>query len=487
MKEIKDLREYIETLREVGELKEVDVEFDCMLEIGAVMKKNNDKKGPALLFNSITNYPKGFRILGSPVGASRQKNMMYSRIAISLGLPADTNVFKIIEELSHINEKKHISPEITETAPCKENIMTGDDIDLYSIPAPHLHQDDGGRYIGTWPIVITKTPDNRWTNWGMYRLMVHDKKTIGGPLIPTQHIGMQYAEWKKINKPMPFAIAIGTDPLTPLIASMAIPDEISEADVIGGYLGHPLKTVKCETVDLEVPASAEIVIEGYVSVEETRTEGPFTEYTGFISSAVKEWPVFNVTAITHRNSPILPVVCTGEPVEDHLCMSVSLAADALSLLRKNNIPVVATYIPPVSALHMLVVSIDKEQYKGDNLPEEVGNIIWGNKIGTFMPKIVLVEKDVDVTSLESVMWCLSTRCHPEKGVVFFKKRKVITLSPYLSPEEKKSAISTTVVFDCTWPAEWPRDFVPKRGTFEALWPKEVQEKVLKHWDELGLD
>ena len=317
--------------------------------------------------------------------------------------------------------------------------------------------------------------------------MIHDEKTLGGPVIPTQHIGLHFAEWKKNQKPMPFAIAFGTDPLTPLVASMAIPEGVSEADVIGGYLGEPVDTVKCETVDLCVPASSEIVIEGYIAINETKEEGPFTEYTGFISSTKKSWPIFEVTAITHRNNPILPVVCTGEPVEDHLCMSVSLAADALSLLRKNNIPVVKTYIPPVSALHMIIISVEKNKYTGDNLIQDIGKIIWSNKIGTFLPKIFVIENDIDPTNLESVMWCFATKCHPEKGVVFFKDTKVITLSPYLNPEEKKSGISTTVIYDCTWPTDWSEEFVPKRGSFESLWPKEVQEKVLKNWKEYGFE
>jgi 4-hydroxy-3-polyprenylbenzoate decarboxylase len=487
MHNIKSIRDYIEALKEIGELHEINKSVDCNLEVGAIMKKVNDMKGPALLFNSIDGYPEGFRILGSPVGASNKKGRLYSRIALSLRLPVDTSVFDIIEKLSHINENPLIPPRIVETALCKENILTGDKINLFSLPAPYLHEGDGGRYIGTWPIVITKTPDGKWVNWGMYRIMVHDEKTLGGPVIPTQHIGLHFAEWKKIQKPMPFAIAFGTDPLTPLVASMAIPEGVSEVDIVGGYMGEPVDIVKCETVDLYAPASAEIVIEGYISINETKEEGPFTEYTGFISSTKKSWPIFEVTAITHRNNPILPVVCTGEPVEDHLCMSVSLAADALNLLRKNNIPVTSTYIPPVSALHLMIVSVDKKKYKGQDFIQDIGNIIWSNKVGTFLPKIIVVDNDIDPTDLSSIMWCLATKCHPEKGIVFFRNTKVITLSPYLYPDEKKSGISTTVIYDCTWPSQWAEEFVPKRGSFESLWPKEIQKKVLDNWNEYGLD
>jgi len=481
-----DIREYIQKLKEIGELKEINKTVDWNLELSAIMKRNNDMKGPALLFNSIKDYPAGFSVLGSPVAASNKENMLYSRIAVSLGLNPDTHIFEILEKMSHINEIKPIPPVIVDSAPCKENIFTGDDIDLFSLPAPYLHGGDGGRYIGTWPIVVTKTPDNRWVNWGMYRLMVHDKNTIGGPVIPTQHIGLHFAEWKKLGKDMPFAIAFGTDPLTPILASMAIPEEVSEADIAGGYLGKPVELVKCETVDLNVPASSEIVIEGYISISETRPEGPFAEYTGFIAKNKKDQPVFNVTAITHRNNPIMPVVCTGEPVEDHLCMSVSLAAEALSQLRKKGLPVVMAYIPPSSALHMLVVSVEKHKYKGDDLARDVGNTIWAHKIGTFMPKILLVEDNIDITDINALMWTFSVKCHPEKGVVFFKDTKVITLSPYLYPEEKKSARSTTVVYDCTWPSEWEQETTPENASFKTMWSKEIQEKVLQNWSNYGL-
>lgn len=482
---IKSFREYIDKLREAGELHEINKTVDWNLEAGAITRKVNEMKGPALLFNSIEGYPEGFRMLGSPVGASSKYGNLYSRIALSLNKPVETKVSDLIEELSRINERDYIPPRTVESGPCKENIITGDDVNLFSLPAPYIHNGDGGRYIGTWHIVITKTPDNRWVNWGMYRIMVHDEKTLLGPVIPTQHIGKHFAEWKKIGLPMPFAIAIGTDPLTPLVASMAIPDEVSEANVIGGIAGEPVDIVKCETVDLYVPATSEIVIEGHISIDETLPEGPFAEYTGYIGSTKKDQPVFNVSAITHRNDPIMPLVCTGEPVEDHLCMSLSLAADSLNLLRKNNIPVIMTYIPPISSLHLMVISVDKKKYQGNNIIKDIGNIIWGDKVGTFLPKLIVVDSDIDATNFDEVIWCFAIKCHPEKGVVFFENSKVITLSPYLYPEEKKNARSTTAIYDCTWPDGWPEGFRPRRCAFEAPWPQEVQEKVEKNWAEYG--
>ncbi|HML90128.1 MAG TPA: UbiD family decarboxylase [Methylomusa anaerophila] len=296
---------------------------------------------------------------------------------------------------------------------------------------------------------------------------------------------MHFAQWKEIGKPMPFAIAIGTDPLIPLVASMAIPAGINEADVIGGLRGKPLEVVKGETVDLFVPHNAEIVIEGTVDIDQTRSEGPFGEYTGYMTSTRKEQPVFHVSALTHRDDPILTVVCPGEPVDDHLCMSVSLAADALCVLRQNNIPVIMTYIPPIAALHLLIIAVDKKAYQGNDIIQDIGQTIWSTKIGTLLPKILVVDSDIDPTDTNKVLWSFATKCHPQKGVVFFPSTVVFPLSPYLYPEEKKNRKCTTVIFDCTWPSDWNNDYIPQKGSFDSLWPKEIQEKVLSNWTDYG--
>lgn len=485
MKIFENLRDYIAELDKQGQLLQINQEVDCNLELGAIMKKNNNQKGPALLFNKLKGFPDGFRVFGSPVGAFHKPGMCYSRIATSLGMDPETNILELIEKLSTIEKLPPVKPQVVDTAPCKENIFIDDAVDLNTLPAPLLHEGDGGRYIGTWPVVVTRTPDNSWINWGMYRVMVYDDKTLGAPLIPTQHIGMQYAMWKEINQPMPFAIALGTDPLSPLMASMAIPAGVSEADVVGGFRNKPVEVVKCETVDLYVPASAEIVIEGYVSLDESRLEGPFVEYTGFLINSRKNWPVLNVTAITRRHDPILPAVCTGEPVEDHLCMSVSLAAGALNLLRKNGIPVKSAFIPPSASLHMMILALEEGIESGNDLIADIGRVFWSDKVGTFTPKIMLVNHDIDPVSLENVFWCFCTRSHPEKGTHFFRNTPIIPLCPYLTPEEKASARSTTVIYDCTWLPELPHEKIPMLANFNTVWPKDIQDKVNANWKTYG--
>jgi 4-hydroxy-3-polyprenylbenzoate decarboxylase len=486
MNYLKSLRDYIKLLEEAGELHTIETCVDWNLEIGAIIRKINDLKGPAILFNNIKDYPKGYRVLGSPVGVSAKEDMFYARIAISLGLPKNASAAEIIEELSHLRDNPLIPPKIVQKAACKENIFTGDAVNLLSLPAPYLHDGDGGRYIGTWHTVITKSPDGECINWGMYRIMIHDSKNLTGLIVPTQHIGMHFSEWKKINKDMPFAIVIGTDPVIPLVSSMNIPYGMCEGDVVGGYIKEPLEVVKCETVDLYVPAYSEIVIEGHVSISDTKPEGPFGEYTGFMTFASKEQPVFQVSAVTHRDNPILTAVCPGEPVDDHVCMSLSLAGDALNILRKSNIPVIMTFIPPMAALHLLIISVDKRAFKGKDIIQAIGKCIWSDKIGTLLPKIIVVDKDVNPTNLNQVLWNFSTKCHPEHGTVIFPPTQVFPLSPYLSKEEKTARSSPTIIYDCTWPNEWQEDFIPKKVSIESIWPKEIQEKIEKNWKEYGL-
>lgn len=408
-------------------------------------------------------------------------------MALSLGLAADATADEIVTMLSRLDEQPRYAPRTVRTGPVKENVFCGKDVNVLDLPAPYLHEGDGGRYLGTWHVVITRMPDRPWVNWGMYRIMVHDEKTLGGLVVPTQHIGMHFNAWRELGKPMPFAIALGTDPVTPLVASMAVAEGVNEADIVGAINGEPIDVVQCETVDLKVPATAEIVIEGEVSIDETRSEGPFGEYTGYMTAGKKEQPLFHVTAITHRNNPILPVVCPGEPVDDHVCMSLSLAADALKVLKKANLPVSMTHIPPIAALHLLVVSVDKKAYRGKDPARDIGRAVWSAKIGTLLPKIVVVDQDIDPGDLNSVIWSFATKCHPSRGHLSFPEQEVFPLSPYLNSAEKASRRCASIVYDCTWPQDWDEKYVPKRGSLNNLWPEEIQTKVRRRWLEYGLE
>src|SRR5438477_3106423 len=178
MKRLKDLRAFIAALQEIGELQSIDIEVDWNLEIGAVIRRSYDLRAPAPLFNTITGYDPGFRVLGAPGGVSRQSGLELARIALALGLDADASGKEIVEALADMNTKTPIPPREVATAPCKENRLVGADVDLLRIPTPLIHLGDGGRYIDTYGITVVQTPDKRWTNWSITRKMVVDKNRM---------------------------------------------------------------------------------------------------------------------------------------------------------------------------------------------------------------------------------------------------------------------------------------------------------------------
>ncbi|MFN3535454.1 MAG: UbiD family decarboxylase domain-containing protein, partial [Desulfatiglandales bacterium] len=272
----KDNREYIEALRKSGDVVDIYEEVHWDLELGAIVRRVCEKKGPAAFFHKITDYP-NFRAFGAPIAT-------YRRLAVALGLEPETPIPKIAEEYTRRTKGQPIKPKIIDKkdAPCKEVILLGEDADLFDLLAPMVHDGDGGRYIGTWHFVVAKDLDTDFVNWGMYRQMVYDEKTMVGPILPFSDMGKMLTKYAAKNLPMPFATVIGPDPLS-AIASSA-PSPIDEVDFTGMLMGEPVELVKCETSDLYVPAHAEIIIEGVIIPNVLLDEAPFGEYTGYRTS-----------------------------------------------------------------------------------------------------------------------------------------------------------------------------------------------------------
>jgi len=479
----KDLRDYIDALDREGEVVHIEQEVDWNLELGAIIRRSYDLKAPAPLFENIKGYPKGHRILGAPVGTSARPKRYFSRLAISLDMPPDSSYQQIVEEYNK-RSRRLIPPVFADSGPCKENISTGEDVDLLKFPVPLIHKGDGGRYIGTWHIVITKDPDTGWVNWGMYRLMVVDGKTMACQIRRDQHIGAHYHQkYEARNRPMEFAVVIGTEPVSSIVAATRVPAGVNEADVAGGLRGAPVELVKCETVDLWVPATSEIVIEGIAPPRERLPEGPFGEYTGYLSRDNNPKPVFKVTAITHRNDPIQMHSCMGVPVDDSAVVTTVIrAANILQELKEKGFPVKMVYCPPEAISHMAVVSTD---VPFSNFAKHLACAVWGSNAGRTMWYLVVVDSDIDPTQMDQVIWALTTRCHPQKGILNMGTSWGITLLPFLSRYERENGLGAQVLFDCTWPKEWPKEEIPETASFSQVWPKEIQEKVLKNWLSYG--
>ena len=478
-----DLREYIDLLDQKGEVVHVKKEVDWHLEVGAIIRRSYDLKAPAPLFENIKGYPQGFRILGAPIGTSARPNHYFSRLAISLNMPEDFSYEQIVDEYNR-RSGQLIPPVLVKTGPCKENILVGADIDLFRFPVPYLHEGDGGRYIGTWHLVVTKDPDSGWVNWGMYRLMAVDHKTMAGLVRRDQHIGQHYYQKYEVrDKPMEFAVAIGTEPVSSILAATRVPAGVNEADVAGGLRGAPVELVKCESVDLYVPATSEIVIEGVVLPDERISEGPFGEYTGYLSRDNGPKPVFKVTAITHRNNPIQVHSCMGVPVDDSAVVTTVIrAASILQDLKGKGFPVRMVYCPPEAVSHMAVVSTD---VPFANFAKHLACAVWGSNSGRTVWYLIVVDKDIDPTKMDQVLWALTSRCHPHRGIFSMGSSWSIALPTFLSRFEREHGLGSQVLFDCTWPKEWPKEEIPKTASFEEVWPKEIQEKVIKNWERYG--
>jgi 4-hydroxy-3-polyprenylbenzoate decarboxylase len=310
---------------------------------------------------------------------------------------------------------------------------------------------------------------------------------MGGIIVPSQHIGQIYQKGEARNIPMEFAVALGDDPLIPIAGCSNIQAGVSEADVVGGLREEPIKLVKCETVDLYVPANSEVVIEGEVPPHERKKEGPFGEYTGYRAGERSPKPVLHVKAITYRNDPILPVSCMGVPVDEGAAVvPLTNAAEILNELREKGLPVRMVYCPPEGVSHMAIIST-KVPYP--NFAKKIAHCVWATKPGTYIPYVIVVDDDVDVTNMQEVIHALCVKCHPYRGIYKFKDSPIYpVMIPFLSPENRLGGSGGGyVLFDCTWPKDWPPESIPKKVSFDTLWPEAIQKKVLTRWKDYGYE
>lgn len=476
----KDLRGFISKIEETGDLVKVGVEVDWDLEAGAISRRVYEMSGPALLFENLKDYPPGYRLFGGSLGTFR-------RVAISFGLDPDTPVRELYREYEKRKDEP-IPPRIVERGPCKENIMLGEKIDINSFPVPYIHGGDGGRYVGTWDIVVCKDPDTNWTNWGMYRFMIHNERYIVGFPRYHSHLGrILHRKYVPNKQRMPIAVVLGADPVSHLIASASIPKGISEAGVSGGISQQPIELIKCETSDLLVPAHAEIVIEAEILPDATAQEGPFGEYPGYRTEGARNGVLAEIKAITFSNEPILSMISLGMPPDDnHVGTPITSAIAVKERLKSVGIPVTDVYTPPEAVLHTAIVGV-KAGGGGRATAEKILDALTFRRAE--WSKIIVVDEDVDVFDMKQVIHALSVKCHPQRGIIIreIDKGKGNPLTPCLTPEERRAMTGPVVAFDCTWPPEWPKEtHVPIKSSFSDIYPEQIKQKVLKRWKEYGL-
>jgi 4-hydroxy-3-polyprenylbenzoate decarboxylase len=480
----KDLRTWMEKLEAEGELKRIGAEVDWDAEVAEIQRKALEERGPALLFDNIKGYKNTWcrkLFMGGLIKASY--------VSLMLGLPKDTPRRDVLELLRK-RFKEPVEPKPVNGGPVKENIIKGNDIDLFQLPVPRWHPLDGGRYINTWCGVVTRDPDDGKHNVGQYRGMIIAKDKISVFLVPAQGWGAHFSKYQQLGKPMPVALVFGWDPSLGFAGGLPL-SNISEYEAMGAIMQEPVPLCRCETSDLQVPASAEIVVEGTISPDPStyEMEGPFGEANGYYSRPEKR-PVIKVDCITFRNDPIYrgSLAGVGAVTEDMVIFFAGLPAIMLNTLELQGIPGVLDIVP----MPIVVVKIHKT-YQGQ--PRQVAAALWGSKLAVNLGKVIMVvEEDVDINNPRALLGALLSRVDPEKSLVVFPINMGSSGDPALFLEEGAemkygSGIGSKLLIDAT--LDWTTHPVRKEWGGRRLPPSpthhfpEAAELVQKRWREYG--
>ena len=466
-----DLRQWLAKAEEIGELETArGVHWD--LELGVITEIVGRQRGkPAVLFDDIPGYPSGHRVL---VNAVSSRN----RLALAMGLPPGPSESELVKEWRRrIKEIKLLPPRVVDGGPVMENSMVGEEVDVLKFPVPKWHEHDGGRFIGTGDIVVTKEPDGEWVNFGTYRVMVHDRNHVGLLIAPYHHGSWHMEQWFAQGKPMPVAIVLGMDPLLFLVGANELPHGVSEYDYAGAVQGDPVDVVKGPITGLPIPAGAEIVLEGFVDPDERRAEGPFGEFTGYYAAGVRSEPVVRVEAVHYRNNPIL----LGSPplkpsIVEYCHLNIVWNALLWDYLEAAGVPDVTGVWCHMTRVILVAVSV-KQRYPGH--AKQAGRIAAQSALRGGMGVItIVVDDDIDVADMDEVLWAMCTRVDPERDIETLKDSFSSFMNPMIPPEKKAVPVASQLVIDATRPYEW-RDRFPE---VVASSP-ELRQQVLARWGE----
>ncbi|MDQ2899317.1 MAG: menaquinone biosynthesis decarboxylase [Acidobacteriota bacterium] len=478
-----DLRGFIRALEKNKELRRVTVEVDPELEITEFADRSVKNGGPALLFEK----PKGYStpVLINSFASPRRMEIalqvdsideIAARIAEYLAMKMPEGLMGKLKMLPKLAEMGSFFPKIVTRAPCQEVIKT-EGFSLFDYPVLKCWPEDGGRYI-TLPMVFSRNPDTGKRNCGMYRIQIFDERTAGMHWQThkqgAEHYRRLIAQGKRTR--MDVAVAIGSDPATMYSAILPLPPDLDEMMIAGFLRNGPVEMVKCHTVDLEVPANSEIVLEGYVNLGELRTEGPFGDHTGFYSLA-DEYPVFHVTCVTQRREPIYATTIVGPPPMEDFYMGKAIERIFLPLMRLQ-IPEVRDICMPAEGIfhNMMLVAIRKS-YPGH--ARKVMSAIWGLGQAMFTKCIVVVDEDVDVQNIAEVAWKALNNIDPERDIQF-------TMGPIdsLDHSSRLPNYGSKMGIDAT--RKWPAEGFNRPWPGVIAMPADVKKRVDDLWKKAGL-
>lgn len=461
----KDLREWLERVEALGELKRI-AGADWNLEtsgISDLMYLEGKNPTPALLFDEIKDYPMGYRELFGTLGSVR-------RIALTLGMRQDYS--SLMDFVKAYREKTKdlnlIPPQRVDSGPVIENVHTGSDVDLYRFPAPFLHELDGGRYFGTAHCVITRDPEDGWINIGTYRLMLHERNLLGFYMSPGRHGRIHRDKYYARNEPCPVAVALGTDPLLWLASTAPVPPRVCEYDYVSGLRGSPMEVITGRVTGLPIPANAEIALEGYSYPGELRDEGPFGEWTGYYAGRNRPEPVLRVEALYHRDDPILTCSTSNRPPSDcSLHLTIIRSAMMWEDLERAGVPDVrGVWRHPAGGGWLLTIVSIKQRYAGH--ARQAGLIASQSKVGAYLGRfIIVVDDDIDPSNTDEALWALSTRTDPASDIDIFRKCWGSKIDPMV-PKWSTSYYNSRAVIDACRPFHWIKDFPPVVETSPEL-------------------
>jgi 4-hydroxy-3-polyprenylbenzoate decarboxylase len=468
---MKDMRDFIQLAEQQGQLTRITGEVDWDLELSHIAKLNEEKKGPALLFENVKDY-------STPIITSVCTTT--ERLALIMGIPLESTLVDIMRVWVKKNDTK-VPPKMVDSnaAPCKENIMRGDDVDLFKFPVPKFYPLDGGRYFGTAGFVITKDPESGWVNIGTYRLQLLEKNRLGTQFIKGKHSDIMLKKYQAMGKPMPVAAIVGCDPIMFLMGAARVSAFDSEYDLAGSIRGEAIEIVETETNGLPVPAHSEIVVEGEVDADAFMQEGPFGEYTGYYSGVGADPRNFiKVNCVTHRNDPIFWGTTVGRAVTDtHMTMALTYGATLWQQLVAMKIPgIKAVYCPPEGSGRFLAIISMTQMYPGH--ADQVLTAAISTEMGAYgLKTVIVVDDDIDPWDISRVMYALSFRFQPNRSQVI-KRGRSTPLDPSLPINARW--ITGRLLIDATIPYDWEGKPIPIE-----LDP-DIVSKVQARWSELGL-
>jgi len=477
----RDLRDFLGALERAGELKRIQAEVDPVLEVTEITDRVSKAGGPALLFER----PKGSSIplLINAFGSAKRMALaleaesvdaVAGRISELLDLKAPDGILDKLRMLPKLGDLSAVFPSNVKTGPCKE-VIERDAPSLARFPILQCWPQDAGRFI-TMGCVFTKSPVTGKRNCGMYRMQVFDERTTGMHWQTQKHGAWHATKAKELGEKVPVAVAIGCDPAVVYSAIVPLPDDLDEMLFAGFVRRKPVELVPCETVPLEVPANAEIVLEGWVDPGELRREGPFGDHTGFYSLA-GDFPVFRISCITHRRDPIYQTTVVGKPPQEDCHMGTAVERIFLPVIKKQMPEIVDMHLPWAGVFHNLMVVAVEKRYPGH--ARKVMNAVWGTGQMMFTKCVVVVDHDTDVRNLQEVAWKVLNHIDPERDIQF-------TLGPVdtLDHAARLQDFGSKMGIDAT--RKWPAEGFARPWPDEIRMDPEVVARVTARWRELGL-